>query len=198
QALKPTTNSFPYDFGGQNFSGLQYPDILFNAQSKAKSAGLSYSDFGEWSYKAGNYFYAGGMSLAPGALPPAGSNISATYDGSYIEAHSEGQIAGIPVTQGSDAGSIQIRANFGPRTVTADFTSGLLQGEVTAVSGTVASNGGYTVSASNYSVGGNVTANLTGGFFGPSGAGQTPPETAGTFTGNYGTASLNGAYGAKR
>ncbi|MGH7090178.1 MAG: hypothetical protein ACREFQ_14880, partial [Stellaceae bacterium] len=162
--------------------------------------GLSFSDFGEWLNRASNNFYAGGIPTPVAQLPSPGANITATYNGGYLEAHDNGTFAGMPLSSGTDSGGVSVTANFGPHTVSTQFTSGILAPSSSASSapGTIGPDGSYSVFASNFSNFAPIQIRMKGGFFGPSDPSQAPPETGGTFTGTLGTAGMSGSYGAHR
>ena len=187
--------------GGEIFTGVDSGHISYSLQTMGAATGLSYSDFGEWGNSAGNNFYAGGSAPTPAsALPPLGSNITATYNGQWIAIFSG--TGGAGTLSGPSSGSMSINANFSNGSIGASY-GGILAGTVTTAN-VLNSGGTYTMTnrgnsnagASNPA--GPITINASGSFFGPSTMSHAPPETTGLLSGTVGSVPFGGSFGAKR
>jgi hypothetical protein len=213
-AVSPTTTPPPDNaptFGGDLLAHQTAASPDFVIEMMGRSAGLSASDFGVWNSYNGagaltaTNFYAGGQATPPALLPPQGSGVSATYNGSYIaDLQSNATYAGAPIAAGPFQGSAQITADFGAGTVQARL-GGLLADTATANSSLDRGAGTYTVNGGTFSPYAAASYTLTGAFYGMPAAGQAPPETAGKIAGTIGAgtptvpaASFTGSFGAHR
>lgn len=193
-------------FGGTRLAHQNGATPDFVIETMGKSAGLSASDFGVWNSfdGAGNLaatnFYAGGQATPPALLPPPGSGVSATYNGSYIaDLQSSAIYAGATVPAGPFQGSAQITVDFNAGAVQAKL-GGLLAGTASTQSSIDRGAGTYTVNGGTFSQFAPAVYTLGGTFYGTSAAGQAPPETAGRISGTIGlpAAIFTGSFGAHR
>ena len=181
--------SDPQSFGGAVLYA-QAPGALPTASIElmGKATGLSASEFGAWKTFDGNgnvtatNFFAGGQPTLAGAIPLPGSGVTGTYNGRYVGTEN---ITGQGIS--AISGNSQIVANFSTGALSANFTGGpfdIISGHIPATMAPGANT--YTIQGNTFSAfqAGNYTIN--GGFFGTPGAGQAPPETAGTFSGSLG------------
>ena len=209
-AVAPTAAP-PVFAGGTVLAHQSGPAPDFVIETMGKSAGLSTSDFGVWNTfdAAGNptgaSFYAGGQATPPALLPPPGSQVSATYNGSYVaNLQSNAVYAGAPVAAGPFGGSAQINVDFGAGSVQAKL-GGLLADTASAGSSLNRGAGTYTVNGGTFSPFAAAAYTLNGAFYGTPAAGQAPAETAGTISGTVGlagpttaAAAFTGSFGAHR
>jgi hypothetical protein len=213
-AVSPTAAPPPADaptFGGARLAHQTAAGPDFVIERMGNSAGLSTSDFGVWNSfdGAGNLattnFYAGGEATPPALLPPQGSGVSATYNGSYIaNLQSSAIYAGAPIAAGPFQGSAQITVDFGAGAVQASL-GGLLADTFSTSSSIDRGAGTYTLNGGTFSPFAAASYTLGGAFYGTPQAGQAPPETAGTIAGTIGhgtptapAAIFTGSFGARR
>jgi hypothetical protein len=168
-------------------------------QSFGSAAGLTFTDFGYWNTPSGPAnFFVTGTPTPVAQLPPLGANVSATYNGLYVESHSAGMLGDQQLSPGVDTGAMSVTANFGQRTLTSAFTSGILGAASSFLPAPINADGTYSVFNGNGSSLAKIQFTASGRFYGPSAPTQAPPETAGTLSGTIGSANMTGTFGAHR
>jgi hypothetical protein len=203
--------AIPSTFGGAMMAHQSGTTPDFTLETMDQMAGLSASTFGVWNTvdaagtPTATRFFAGGQATAPALLPPQGSNVTATYNGSYIaNLQSPASYAGATIPAGPFGGSAQINVDFGAGAVQAKL-GGRLADTFPTTSSLNRSTGSYSAAGGTFSPYAAATYSLNGAFYGTPAAGQAPPETAGTLSGTIGpttptqaAAIFTGSFGAHR